>query len=375
MIGLALSGGGSRAMAFHLGCLRALNDLGILNSIGVLSTISGGSVIGAYYAYTPDKSFEEFELDIRNALRMGFHRKIAVELAKPNNLFSCLTSLLVTRVEELAARLMKRKPQLCRYPSRTDMFCKILSRDLFYGQTMSSPRRNDIEIVIGSCELGTGSAFRFGNRKSGSWRQGEMSFSDVDIALAVAASAAYPVFFPAVDRIWRFRKRGQETQHRVFLTDGGVYDNLGIQVLEPGRDPEVSLHTFPCDYLIGCNAGHGQMLGRSLSIRFLPRIIRSFEVIHRRVQDSTMHRLHHLKEVGQIRGFALPYLGQLDERLPWRPSVLVPREEVINYPTDFASMSDQWIDRLSDRGEHLTRILVSYYLPDLLDDSTTSPEL
>ena len=28
MIGLALSGGGSRAMAFHLGCLRALNDMG-----------------------------------------------------------------------------------------------------------------------------------------------------------------------------------------------------------------------------------------------------------------------------------------------------------------------------------------------------------
>ena len=45
MIGLALSGGGSRAMAFHLGCLRALNDLDILDRIGVLSTISGGSVM------------------------------------------------------------------------------------------------------------------------------------------------------------------------------------------------------------------------------------------------------------------------------------------------------------------------------------------
>ena len=28
-IGLALSGGGARAMAFHLGCLRALKKLGI----------------------------------------------------------------------------------------------------------------------------------------------------------------------------------------------------------------------------------------------------------------------------------------------------------------------------------------------------------
>ncbi len=59
-IGLALSGGGSRAIAFHLGCLRALHDLGILAQVKVLSTVSGGSVIGALYAST-DAPFPEFE--------------------------------------------------------------------------------------------------------------------------------------------------------------------------------------------------------------------------------------------------------------------------------------------------------------------------
>ena len=49
-IGIALSGGGARAMAFHLGCLRALHDLGILDRVRVFSTVSGGSVIGALYA-------------------------------------------------------------------------------------------------------------------------------------------------------------------------------------------------------------------------------------------------------------------------------------------------------------------------------------
>ena len=34
-IGLALSGGGSRAIAFHLGCLRALNQLGLLDRVSV----------------------------------------------------------------------------------------------------------------------------------------------------------------------------------------------------------------------------------------------------------------------------------------------------------------------------------------------------
>ena len=40
-VGLALSGGGTRAMAFHLGCLRALDDLGILGKVEVVSGVSG----------------------------------------------------------------------------------------------------------------------------------------------------------------------------------------------------------------------------------------------------------------------------------------------------------------------------------------------
>ena len=79
-----------------------------------------------------------------------------------------------------------------------------------------------------------------------------------------------------------------------------------------------------------------------------------------------MHRLHHLKEAGLIKGFILPYLGQQDLRLPFKPGVLIPREEVIDYPIDFAAMSNEWIDRLSGRGEQLTRALVAYYFQDLL---------
>lgn len=70
-IGIALSGGGSRAMAFHLGCLRTLHRLGILERARVLSTVSGGSVIGAMYA-VHDGTFEEFEHQVRAVLRVGF---------------------------------------------------------------------------------------------------------------------------------------------------------------------------------------------------------------------------------------------------------------------------------------------------------------
>jgi NTE family protein len=39
-IGLALSGGGYRAAAYHLGTFRALNRLGILDKVDVISSVS-----------------------------------------------------------------------------------------------------------------------------------------------------------------------------------------------------------------------------------------------------------------------------------------------------------------------------------------------
>jgi NTE family protein len=366
MIGLALSGGGSRAIAFHLGCLRALNDLGILDKIGVLSTISGGSVIGAYYAYTPMKSFDEFEADIQTFLKRGLQLSIAIELAKPHNFIPCLANFLIIQIQEVAGFFSSSLPKFQRYPSRTDMFQRVLERDMFPKLALSSPRRNNLNIVIGACELRTGSSFRFGNEKSGGWRQGEVIKGNFDVAFAVAASAAYPIFLPALDRTWRFRKKDQEMNQRVLLTDGGVYDNLGTQVLEPGRNPEVSLHSFPCDYLISCNAGQGQDSGTRLPLAFLSRVASSFAVVHRRVQDTAMTRMHHLKEAGIISGFAMPYLGQQDNNLPWRPYALRAREDVIDYPTNFAAMSDEWIEKLSERGEQLTKLLVTHYLRDLI---------
>src|SRR5579872_3979346 len=69
-IGVALSGGGSRAIAFHLGCLRALRRLGLLDRLTVVSTVSGGSVIGAYL-HVHQGDFPSFEVKIRAVLTRG----------------------------------------------------------------------------------------------------------------------------------------------------------------------------------------------------------------------------------------------------------------------------------------------------------------
>src|SRR5215831_12319964 len=43
-IALCLSGGGYRAMLFHVGCLWRLNQAGILGGIKRISSVSGGSI-------------------------------------------------------------------------------------------------------------------------------------------------------------------------------------------------------------------------------------------------------------------------------------------------------------------------------------------
>ncbi len=48
-LGLALSGGGFRASLFHIGVLARMAELDLLTQVRVLSTVSGGSIIGAYY--------------------------------------------------------------------------------------------------------------------------------------------------------------------------------------------------------------------------------------------------------------------------------------------------------------------------------------
>jgi NTE family protein len=162
-----------------------------------------------------------------------------------------------------------------------------------------------------------------------------------------------------------FTRGGQKSEDTVVLTDGGVFDNLGVAVLEPGRDAEISVNVYKPDYIICLNASTGQMEGTD-SPRWWPaRVKRSFQTVHRKAQDSAYRRLHRYIESAELAGFVMVYLGQDDGRLPMKPPDLVPRSVVRNYPTDFAPMSDKNIGLLAARGEQLTRLLLDHYAAQL----------
>jgi NTE family protein len=184
-------------------------------------------------------------------------------------------------------------------------------------------------------------------------------------AHAVAASAAYPALLPAIDRTFTFERNGVRTERRVLLTDGGVFENLGVSCLEPGRSEAISTNVFPVDYIISCDAGQGLLDDAPLPYAWPSRMSRAFESVFRKVQNATYGRLHAWVESGKLAGAVMVYLGQQDDRLPLAPPDLVPRAAVKDYPTDFSAMEDVDIDALSKRGEQLTRLLLAHYCPEV----------
>lgn len=181
----------------------------------------------------------------------------------------------------------------------------------------------------------------------------------------MTASAAYPLFLPALDEVLPFNRRdGSRRTERVSLTDGGVYDNLGLAPLWPDRDLAISLNVENVDTIICCRAGYG--LRHDPPNQFMiARLKSTFTTIHDRAQNAAVKRLFELQEHGKFSAVIMPFLGQDDSRLKHRPADLVTREDAYAYPTDFSAMNPAWIDCLSKRGEQLTKALIAQYAPHL----------
>ncbi len=382
--GLALSGGGSRAIAYHLGCLRALNDLGLLDEVEVISGVSGGSIMAAILGYTDDH-FDEVDKKAVRFLKKGLLWPSLIRLVFKLRFIPALLTFVISVIPCVLVGVLRKTIQfllslfgfpekpvswlnqfrwpLRRWYSRTHVVAEELC--LFLGKgTLDSATRNNNAVVFNACELATGTAFRMSNTGYGSWRFGKGEPGDLRVADAVAASAAFPPGLPAFDWVKSFKiSRSKEVRdERVVITDGGVYENLGVSCMEPGRSSDYSVVTYNPEIIISCDAGAGQLSGGAATGFWPFRMSQAFEAIYRKVQDATKGRLHSYVVNGQLDAFIYSNLGQIDSRVPVRPSVWVSREEVMDYPTNFSAMSNENIHRLNNRGEILTRTLLSRYL-------------
>lgn len=351
-IGLAFSGGGFRATAFGLGALRALHDRDVLDKVNVVSGISGGSLLTAMWAYGPQR-FDEFDDTVTTLLRRGLQAELARRAFTPRAAWRATLS----SVRSLAT-------QQGRSHSRTDALVEALAARPFGAGSMTEVSHTGLDTVISATDMRTGNAVRFGSSLSASSPYGRI-VDEVTVAQAVAASAAFPALLPALRRRYTFQRTdGTCHDQELVMTDGGVYDNLGLAPLLPGRSTRYNSHVYDLDYIIAVDAGRGR--GQRTAARFFAgRLAQSFDITHTKSQDAARNRIHSIGATTEIKGFLHVYLGMHDDRLPTPMADLIPRDMVRAYPTNFAAMTERDLGGIVIRGEQLTRSLINAYTPAL----------
>jgi NTE family protein len=226
-IALCLSGGGYRAMLFHVGSLWRLNEAGVLGHIRRLSSVSGGSITAGVLGL----AWNELQFEGGSAPQALFDAKI------------------VTPLRRLAGRTIDVRSvatgALLPGVTISDRVAAAYDKYLFGGKTLQD-LPDDVpdkapRFVINATNVQTGSLWRFSKPYMGDYQVGRWRKPDLRIAVAVAASSAFPpVLSPCVlsmekdpdpvvagETTPKYRKLPY-TAH-VVLSDGGVYDNLGLE--------------------------------------------------------------------------------------------------------------------------------------------------
>ena len=217
---LCLSGGGYRAMVFHIGTLIRLNELGVLRKLKRISSVSGGSITAATLG------LHWKSLTFQDDVATNLHEAVVKPLGK-------LASETIDRASILGGMLTP-------FVSISDKVTKAYKKHLF-GEATLQDLPADAEgprFVINATSVQTGALWRFSRPYMGDYRVGRVFNPNVSLAIAVAASSAFPpVLSPAVLDVSKEVFDGDpkaELQHapytkEVVLSDGGVYDNLGLE--------------------------------------------------------------------------------------------------------------------------------------------------
>ena len=378
-IGLCLSGGGFRASFFHLGTIRYLEEVGIMEKVEVVSTVSGGSIIGAYYLVEMerklraqpnldrltacDQIIQEFSLSVHKNLRMRalvfypfFHPLLAIlKLLRLRHFGD-------TMAKEFEKRFFSPRLRLGDLP--------VQSRSGLRG-----PR-----ILINTTSLVSGLRVVF-SRESDTGLDAQIEKSDpneIPLARVVGASASVPGLFKPL-------QIGGDV-----LADGGVVDNQGLESLfdyfEVSEErmnllprafrqlPAVKVLNRPISLIVSDAAGQ-------FSIQAVKKATRSGSAARSMAILQASNRRKILKlllshQPEEIKTFAFTHLalnlkrgvdaGSPEERLP--SELIVPTSQI---RTDLDEFSLIEREVLIYHGYTLMKDRVSTYCPGLPNAAST----
>lgn len=218
---LCLSGGGYRAMVFHLGSLWRLNEAGLLKKLSRISSVSGGSITSGMLGL----QWKKLSFDGQGTA---------------TNLFD----LVINPVLDLAGQTLDVGFVLGGifnpFKSISDEIADAYRSHLFGHATLQDlPSDNEgPRFVINATNVQSKVLWRFSKPYMGDYRVGLIKDPTVQLAVAVGASSAFPPVLSPVElkvhpqdfdpaTAGDLQKPPFNTD--VILSDGGVYDNLGLE--------------------------------------------------------------------------------------------------------------------------------------------------
>jgi len=225
-IALCLSGGGFRAALFHAGAIRRLNELGVLSRVRTISSVSGGSIAS------------------------GLLATVWTRLERVGDRFTNLETLFEQPLRAFCGSNIRNGPLLWgrlnprNWPrllssafSATDLL--VLQYQRLLGSVRLSALPDTPRFVFCAANLQTGVSFELSARSIGDYALGYAEPGPLTLAEAVAASSSFPFAFPPLVRTMdvdafsggdpKAVAAGFRPGPRVALTDGGVYDNMGLE--------------------------------------------------------------------------------------------------------------------------------------------------
>ena len=216
---LCLSGGGYRAMLFHLGSLWRLYEANLLQGMKRISSVSGGSITSAMLALKWSK--------------LSFN---------PAGVRDDFVPYVVEPIRGLARRTLDASSIFEGILLPGSIADRVAGeyRQHLYGTATLQDLPDKPRFVINASNVQSGVLWRFMKPYMRDYRVGEVKNPAVALADAVAASSAFPpVLSPMtldLDPSDFTPGTGQDLQKepftdRVVLTDGGVYDNLGLETI------------------------------------------------------------------------------------------------------------------------------------------------
>jgi len=218
-VALSLSGGGYRAMIFHVGALYRLNEVGLLGKLTRISSVSGGSITAGLLGLL----WSKLQFNDGKAAKFGIF-------------VDAIQTMADTTVDAGAVIGGIFLPGTI-----SDRVAKAYDDVLFKGAKLSdlpddtgnaAPR-----FVINATNVQSSVLWRFSRPYMGDYRVGLVRNPDVALSTAVAASSAFPPILSPMTLPIRQKvdatkgadlNRAPYTMQAV-LSDGGVYDNLGLE--------------------------------------------------------------------------------------------------------------------------------------------------